>query len=355
MSLSDRHKTHTHLSEKLGALSDEMLSKLILNAKPMHSGIGGDSALLTIEGTPIFVKNIPLTDLEREPKHFLSTANLFELPLYYQYGVGSAGFGAWRELVAHTMTTNWVLSEKCPNFPILYHWRILPGKPKNLNISHWGDLENYTQYWENSRAIQKRAEAIHNATTHIVLFLEYVPQTLHQWLGDQLKLGESQAEKAISFVERVLKTTNDFINANELIHFDAHFENILTDGKMICFSDFGLVLSSKFDLTKEEKEFLSAHRTYDRCATIVNLLHCIITNLYGKDQWEVRLRDFLNGKLDEPSPSITALIKRYAPIALVMDEFYQNLQKETKSTPYPAVHLESLLTVLDEGRKNNQT
>jgi len=73
----------------------------------MHEGIGGKSALISIEDTPVFVKKVPLTDLEQLPQHFMSTKNLFDLPLGYQYGVGSAGFGAWRELATHVMTTNW--------------------------------------------------------------------------------------------------------------------------------------------------------------------------------------------------------------------------------------------------------
>jgi len=354
MSFSNRIKAYTHLSRELAALSDEMLIDLTLKAKPIYSGIGGNSTLVTIENTPIFVKNIPLTDLEKNPEHFLSTANFFELPLYYQYGVGSAGFGAWRELVTHTMATDWVLVGDCTNFHLLYHWRVLPAQPKNLNIKHWGDLENYTRYWENSMTIQKRMEAIYNSSASIVLFLEYVPQTLYQWLGEQLKAGESAATKAISFVDKVLKSTNDFINGQGLVHFDAHFENILTDGKRIYFSDFGLALSSHFDLTNSELDFLNVHRTYDRCATIVNFLHCIITNLYGKDQWEMRLREYMSGKLPALAPSIDTLIKQYTPIALVMDEFYQKLQKESKSTPYPATYLESLLANIDRKEEVSQ-
>ena len=97
----------------------------------MHEGIGGKSALISIDDTSVFVKKVPLTDLEQLPQHFMSTANLFNLPLGYQYGIGSAGigsagFGAWRELAAHIMTTNWVITGECANFPIMYHWRILP-------------------------------------------------------------------------------------------------------------------------------------------------------------------------------------------------------------------------------------
>lgn len=67
----------------------------------MHEGIGGKSALISIDDTPIFIKKVPLTDLEYLDQNFMSTANLFNLPLSYQYGVGSAGFGAWHELAAY--------------------------------------------------------------------------------------------------------------------------------------------------------------------------------------------------------------------------------------------------------------
>lgn len=348
MSPSNRLKTYAHVSTELACLSDARLSDLLHKTKPLHSGIGGHSALLKIDDTNIFVKKIPLTDLERQPKHILSTANFFDLPLFYQYGIGSGGFGAWRELVTHILTTNWVLSGDCPNFPILYHWRTLPtSKPEPMSIEQVESLERDVQYWDNSPAVHKRLEARHEVSAHIVLFLEYVPQTLYQWLGKQLKAGEDAAEAALSFVDETLKETNDFINAHGLVHFDAHFENILTDGKLIYFSDFGLALSSQFDLTKAEFDFLNTHHTYDRCATIVNFLHCVITHLFGKDQWEIRLREYVNGKKGEITPPIAALIKQYAPIALTMDEFYQKLQKESKSTPYPAIHLEHLLAVID--------
>ena len=131
---SNRIKTYAHLSTEINCLSDVKLCCLLHQAQPMHTGIGGKSVLLTINDTPIFVKKIPLTDLEREPQHTLLTANFFELPLFYQYGIGSTGFGAWRELAAHIMTTNWVLSGECPNFPLLYNWRVLPSlKPEPMN------------------------------------------------------------------------------------------------------------------------------------------------------------------------------------------------------------------------------
>jgi thiamine kinase-like enzyme len=341
-----RIKLYGQISTSLAALSNEKLKQILTNGKPMHEGIGGKSALISIDDTPVFVKKLPLTDLEQLPQHFMSTANIFDLPLSYQYGVGSAGFGAWRELATHIMTTNWVITGECANFPIMYHWRILPSHPGDININYWGNIEEYCQYWENSDVIRKRVENLNNASAHIALFLEYVPQNLHDWLSAQITKGGDSAETAVVFVEKQLKATNKHMNACGLIHFDAHFENILTDGKQLYLSDFGLALSSKFDLTPAETEFLKQHQSYDQACAAVNLLHCIITSLFGKEHWEIRLREYLAGELSNVSPAINTIINRYAPIALLMDEFFEKLQKENKSTPYPATQLEKLLRAI---------
>jgi hypothetical protein len=338
-----RIKQYSSVSTSLACLSNEKLKQILVDGKPMHEGIGGKSALISIDDTPVFVKKVPLTDLEQLPQHFMSTANYFDLPLSYQYGVGSAGFGAWRELVTHIMTTNWVITGDCENFPIMYHWRILPSEPSDIN--YWGDLEQYCMYWQNSAAIRKRVEDLNKASMHIALFLEYVPQNLHEWLQCQIAKGDDNAETAVAFVDEYLRATNKHMSTHGLIHFDAHFENILTDGERLYLSDFGLALSSKFDLTPAETEFLKQHQLYDQACAAVNLLHCIITSFFGKEHWEVRLREYLAGKLGNTPPTIAAVIKQYAPIALVMDEFFQKLQKESKSTSYPAAQLEKLLIV----------
>ena len=100
-----RIKQYSKVSTNLACLSNEKLKQILANSKPMHEGIGGKSGLISIDDTPVFVKKVPLTDLEQLDQNFMSTANLFNLPLGYQYGIGSAGFGAWRELTTHIMTS----------------------------------------------------------------------------------------------------------------------------------------------------------------------------------------------------------------------------------------------------------
>ncbi|MBY0282232.1 MAG: protein kinase family protein [Alphaproteobacteria bacterium] len=342
--MKSRIRKYDHISKILDTLSDERLTKLIDKAAFNHSGIGGQSAYLTIDGTNVFVKKIPLTDLERIDENVRSTANLFGLPLYYQYGVGSAGFGAWRELTAHIMTTDWVLTEKCPNFPLLYNWRVLENtRLPSMDAKQIEKLEHDVRYWNDSLAIRKRLEALHNASAYVLLFLEYVPSTLYKWLSSEFAKGDEKVGMAISFVESELAITNSFFKSQNFIHFDAHFENLLTDGKSVYFSDFGLSLSRTFDLSNEEIEFFNNHIHYDESCVAVNLLHCLVTSLKGEDKWPLVLQQFLKEEDNTLNPAFLSMINRYGSIALAMDEFFTKLQNEDKETPYPKDSLEHML------------
>jgi hypothetical protein len=56
---------------------------------------------------------------------------------------------------------------------------------------------------------------------------------LYEWLNAQLARGDDSADAAIAFVDEHLKTTKKYMNEHGLMHFDAHFENILADGKQL--------------------------------------------------------------------------------------------------------------------------
>jgi len=228
------------------------------------------------------------------------------------------------------MTNNGVATGQNEHFPLMYHWRLLPCEQDELNIN----------YWENSPAIRQRVEALNQATTCIAVFLEYIPKNLHQYLQDEMAIGEHHAEKALTWIDRDLKDINEFMLKQNLIHFDAHFNNILTDGKKLYLTDFGLALSSMFELSEIEMNFFKLHQTYDNACASVNLLRSIIGNLFDRENWITKLQEYLQGKLDITSPQIATIIKKHAGVAMIMDEFFQKLQKVSKSTPYPAIQLE---------------
>lgn len=334
-------------STALALLSNRQLG-LLLDAQPLlGSGIGGTSTLLDIDGSPVFVKRVPLTDLERRAENVMSTANLFDLPTYCHYGVGSAGGGVWRELAAHMMTTNWVLSGQSESYPLMYHWRVLTEPsatppPRGERDS----LDRMVEYWHGSEPVRHRLEALRHATASVVLFLEYVPQNLYQFLRDRLTRGDAALEAACTMVERGLRDDVSFMNVNGLFHFDAHFANILTDGQRLYLSDFGLATSRRFELSAEEREFIEANRSHDGCHAMTQLVNWLVTAVAGvvgaADRNTYIRRVAAGSPPSDAPPWAAAIIARYAPIAVVLNAFYWSLFGESRQTPYPTAAVEQV-------------
>ncbi|WP_371657370.1 protein kinase family protein [Streptomyces sp. NBC_00280] len=335
------------VSTQLSLLSDHRLREAVAAATPLGSGIGGRSAELDINGTRVFVKRIPLTDTELRPKNARSTANVFELPMFYQYGVGSAGFGAWRELAVHTMTTNWVLSGEYAGFPLMYHWRVLPDSPPEGFTDEFGGLDGAVAHWEGSPAVRDRLEAISQSSSSLVVFLEHMPHTLAGWLADhrETAVTEGGDSAPLPWVEEALMDGAAFMSSRRLVHFDAHFANILTDGRQLYFADFGLALSSRFDLSTDESNFLADHLAYDHCYTASHLLrYHLLDGVRGDTEREAFLHDWIAGRRpDDIPPEITAIIDRHARPTVVVDSFFRRLCTESKQTPFPAAEIERQL------------
>jgi hypothetical protein len=315
------------------------------DAAVIGSGIGGTSRLLHVDGTPVFAKSVPLTDLEREPDNVMSTANLFDLPVYCQYGVGSPSFGVWRELAAHAMTTDWVLAGRSGGFPLLYHWRMLDGPAFDGPLcDELADVDRAVEFWHGSDAVRGRIEAIAASSATITLFLEYLPTTLTHWLEAQAAAGDDAADAAVAMVEEGLRREVAFMNTAGLFHFDAHLGNVLTDGQRLYVADFGLATSPRFELSAAESAFLAAHRTHDAAHTITRLVDWVVTNLVGVPDWTVRdavVRLCAAGH--EPAgltPAAARVVKRYALVAAVVNEFYRKLHTEDRTTPYPGDEVE---------------
>ncbi|MCK1794678.1 protein kinase family protein [Streptomyces sp. XM4193] len=340
LSRSARLGTHGAVSTSLALRSDRDLRECVAAAAPMGSGIGGRTALLEVEGTRVFVKQVRLTDLERRPEHVRSTANLFGLPAHCHYGigaVGSPGFGAWRELAAHTMTTNWVIAGDHEGFPLMHHWRVVPDSAGPLP-EELADVERAVAYWGGGSAVRRRIEALQESTASLVLFLEYIPQNLHDWLGGRIEAGEETAERACALVDEELRAGISFMNARGLLHLDAHFENILTDGRRLFFTDYGLALSSRFDLAEDEADFFDRHRTYDPHYAVTHLVNWLAVALYGYSPEERRA--FVDACAHGDTPrgvpaSIAALLVRGAPVAAVMGDFFREFRQVSRTAPFP--------------------
>ncbi|MGW1028128.1 protein kinase family protein [Streptomyces sp. NPDC002577] len=344
-----RVSAYKTVASRLSQLSDHRLADAVAAAPVLGSGIGGRSAEWDVDGVRVFIKRAPLTDLELRPENVRSTANLFELPLFYQYGIGSTGFGAWRELAAHIMTTGWVLTDQYVGFPLLYHWRVLPDDPPAGFADEFGGLEGAVAHWEGSPAVRRRLQAISRSTASVVLFLEYVPHTLADWLGAARDATGAQTEPQdgshYPWVEDALTAGTSFMSSRGLVHFDTHFANLLTDGRHIYFGDLGLALSRDFDLSAQESAFLTDHLAYDRCYAPSHLLRYHLPDtVRGGTEHNAFLRAWLAGRRPEGVPAeISAIIDRHARSALILDDFHHRLLTASKDTPFPAADIQKAL------------
>lgn len=341
MSRGARLVAHGAVSTSLSLCSDRRLHELVEAATPIGSGIGGKTVLLEVDGTPVFVKQVRLTNLELRPENVRSTANLFGLPVFCHYGVGTIGgpgFGAWRELAVQIMTTNWVVAGDYEGFPLMYHWRVLPAPGQPLP-DELADVERAVAYWGGGSGVRRRIEALQQSSASLMLFLEYIPQNLHDWLGVQIGAGDEVAERACAMVDDELRAGISFMNARGLLHFDAHFENILTDGKRLFFADFGLAIASRFELTPGEADFFDEHRSYDRYYTATYLVNWLTVALYGygPEERKAFVRSCAQGVLPPGAipAAVAAVLVRYAPVAAVVGDFHRQFQRESRAAPYP--------------------
>ncbi|MEV0209112.1 protein kinase family protein [Streptomyces sp. NPDC050788] len=336
MSFAARRAAHTDIATALALLSDRELADLVASGTPNGVGIGGRSTLVEVEGSQVFVKQVPLTDIERRPENTRSTANVFELPSACHYGTGrSPGFGAWRELAAHVMTTNWALSDRFPGFPLMHHWRVLPDAVQPLP-EELADVEGVVAYWGGASRVRERIEDLRTASASLTLFLEYFPHTLHDWLDNQVRTDD--ADRVCARVEEWLGALTSFLRDNQLLHFDVHFQNVVTDGEVFCLADYGLAFSPRFRLARQERAFFDRHRDYDVVYSRAHLVNWLVTALYGYDrnEREAFVRACAVGAHADGIPqTAAAIISRDAPLTAVLNHFFGRLRHESRQTPFP--------------------
>lgn len=329
-----RAARHRRLSGLLASRGDTELAALVATARPNVVGVGGGSGVLDVDGVPVFVKRIPLTD--RELAHPRSTANLFEVPVYCQYGVVSPGFNAWRELAANLVVTDAVLAGETRSFPVLYHWRVLPGRAP-VAAEH-ADIDTVVAALDGSPAVRARLEALAVASHSLVLFCEYVPHPALDWLS------EDPVGKA-AFVERQFAHIVEFLRGKQLLHMDGHFGNLRTDGERIYLTDFGLVTSPRFDLSAAERDFVQRHVAHDEGYAAMRLVNWLVMHACGvpvpadgvpRARNEYVIRCAAGHIPHDVPPVVAAILARHAPAAATMNAFYWRLFDGEVHAEFPA-------------------
>ncbi len=330
-----RHLRHDRISALLTARNDDELAAVLRAAPTNAVGVGGGSSVLDVDGVPVFAKRIPITD--RELAHPHSTANLFDLPTYCQYGMyGLAGpnFGAWRELVANMIVTEGVLAGEAESFPLLYHWRVLPGRAPIA--SEQLDIDAVVAQFGGAPAVRIRFEELAAATSSLVLFLEYVPYPLLDRLTDPVGQAET--------FERQLFEIVAFLRSRELLHMDGHFGNIRADDDRIYLVDFGLATSPRFDLSNAERDFVAQHGGHDAEYAAMRLVNWLVTTVCGVPvpasdgpvDRNMYVRRCASGQIPQDVPAAVAeILARHAPAAARMNDFCWRLFDGDIHAEYP--------------------
>jgi hypothetical protein len=331
------HRLHRQqtASAALGRLDDAELVSLVDAAPAGEVGVGGGSATLSIgtaDGTvPVFAKRIPLTDRELARPH--DTSNLFDLPLFCQYGVGiSPGFGAWRELAANQVVTEAVLAGTSHAFPLLYHWRVLPGRSA-LAAEH-ADIDAVVARAGDSAAVRRRFEELAAASHSLVLFFEHLPLPLTDWLRDDPVAKAPVLERQLFDIVASLRSA-------ELLHMDGHFANLRTDGQHAFLTDFGLATSPHFDLSAEERDFVRRHASHDADYAAMRLVNWLVTSVCGVTDVGVPVarnayvRRCADGHVpDDVPPVVAAILARHSAAAAAMNSLYWRLFDDDLTVQY---------------------
>lgn len=333
--LSTRRGRHDLVSASLAARDDDELVMLMDAARTSTVGVGGGSTVLDVDGVAVFAKRIPITD--RELAHPHSTANLFELPTFCQYGMhrlAGPGFGAWRELAANLTVTEGVLGGESESFALLHHWRVLPGRPPTA--SEHQDIEAVVAQFGGDSAVRTRLEELAAARSSLVLFLEYVPDRLPEWLNDPVGRAET--------VERQLFEAVAFLRSRKLLHMDGHFGNLRADDEQIYFVDLGLATSAQFDLSEAERDFVARHLEHDSDYAAMRLVNWLVTTVGGVPipssggpaERNAYVRRCAAGDLPAGLPPVAAgILARHARAAAAMNDFHWRLVDGDIHAQYP--------------------
>ncbi len=125
-------------------------------------------------------------------------------------------------------------------------------------VDGWGGNANVSRY------LLDRA----NAPYELILCLEHLPHTVAAWLLEH--------PRRLPLVMADMRATITFLRSQGIIHLDTDFFNMLTDGKRVYLTDFGLALDKQFALTRAEQQFYRQHTDFD----YGNLLWSLGSHIY---------------------------------------------------------------------------
>lgn len=194
--------------------------------------------------------------------------------------------------------------------------------------------------------MRERLKALAGASASLVLFLEDIPMPLKVWLAEQTAGGEQASRAAATMLETQRLGLAAFTATREVLHLDVYFDNVLTDGTRLYLADCGLAASCDFELSGEEVVLMERASTHDVVYAITWLVSWAVSS-FGDPSCvgdPVARHDYVRGcargAAVAPLPeSAAGMLRRYAPVAAIVNGFYADLFTVRRDTPYPAEEL----------------
>lgn len=218
---------------------------------------------------------------------------------------------------------------------MLHHWRVLLGRPP-VALEH-RDVDAVAQFG-GAAGVRSRLEELASATSSLVLFSEYVPHALSDWLANPVGRAES--------FELQLFQIAAFLQSRELLHMDGHFANMRAEDDRVYLVDFGLASSPWFDLSNAERGFVTRNVGHDADYAAMRLVNWLVSTACGVPGpasggggVEARnryVRRCANGDIPQDvPPAVAKILARRAPAAARMNDFSARMFDGNIYAQYP--------------------
>ena len=131
------------------------------------------------------------------------------------------------------------------------------------------DVDTVVAKFDGAPGVRARLEALAGPTSSLVLFSEYVPHPLSDWLTDPLERAELSERRLFDIVA--------ILRSRELLHLDGHFANMRAVDDRVHLVDFGLATSPRFDLSPPERDFAARNVAHDADYPAMRLVNWLAT------------------------------------------------------------------------------
>ena len=135
------------------------------------------------------------------------------------------------------------------------------------------------------------------------------------------------------------------LRSRDMVHFDAHWANVVTDGARCRLVDFGLAMSANMKLSEPERTFLNNHLNYDY-GVVLGYLGLMLAVTLGEEPSSAMLGHHLDrlGALEGSCPpSLLSALDRYRDPILYMVNFFERIRQPDKHSTYNDDALADLL------------